>query len=67
MGESPDLSRASWFKSSFSNGQGGDCVEHAKLPDGSRAVRHSKHPEEASLVSDLRQCVSRRPSGLRFP
>jgi Domain of unknown function (DUF397) len=23
----PDLSRSTWFKASFSNGQGGSCVE----------------------------------------
>ena len=50
MNEDRDLSRASWFKSSFSNGQGGNCVEHAKLPDGSRAVRHSRDPEGPALV-----------------
>lgn len=50
MNEVRDLSRASWFKSSFSNGQGGDCVEHARLPDGSRAVRHSKHPDGPALI-----------------
>ena len=31
-----------WRKSSFSGGQGGDCVEVAELPDGGRAVRDSK-------------------------
>jgi Domain of unknown function (DUF397) len=45
-----DLSRAAWHKSTFSNGNGGDCVEHAKLPDGSRAIRHSKHPDGPSLI-----------------
>ena len=50
MNEDRDLSRAGWFKSSFSNGQGGNCVEHARLPDGSRAVRHSKHPEGSTLI-----------------
>jgi Domain of unknown function (DUF397) len=50
MSEAPDLSRAEWFKSSFSNGQGGDCVETRRLPDGSRAVRHSKHPDGPALI-----------------
>jgi hypothetical protein len=45
-----DLSRAAWHKSTFSNGNGGDCVEHARLPDGSCAVRHSKHPNGPSLT-----------------
>ena len=50
MNEERDLSCARWFKSSFSNGQGGACVEHAKLPDGSRAVRHSKDPDGPALI-----------------
>ena len=50
MNEDRDLSRAGWFKSSFSNGQGGNCVEHARLPDGSRVVRHSKDPEGPALI-----------------
>jgi hypothetical protein len=33
-----------WRKSSFSGGQGGNCVEVADLPDGGIAVRHSKSP-----------------------
>jgi hypothetical protein len=37
-----DLAGAVWRKSSRSNGNGGDCVEVADLPDGSRAVRDSK-------------------------
>lgn len=36
-------------KSSFSNGQGGNCVEVAVTEDGGRAVRHSKHPEDAVI------------------
>lgn len=39
-----DLSRAVWHKSSFSNGNGGDCVEVADLGNGHRAVRDSKDP-----------------------
>ncbi|GAA0898775.1 hypothetical protein GCM10009559_61900 [Pseudonocardia zijingensis] len=37
-----DLADAVWRKSSRSNGDGGECVEVADLPDGSRAVRDSK-------------------------
>jgi Domain of unknown function (DUF397) len=37
-----DLARATWRKSSFSNGNGGACVEVASLPGGGRAVRDSK-------------------------
>jgi hypothetical protein len=38
----PDLSRASWYKSTFSNGQGGNCVEVARDLPGIVAVRDSK-------------------------
>ena len=37
-----DLSRAVWHKSTFSNGNGGACVESAALPGDGRAVRDSK-------------------------
>jgi hypothetical protein len=50
MNETLDLSRAVWFKSSFSNGQGGDCVEIAANLPGIVAVRHSKDPDGAKLV-----------------
>lgn len=36
-----DLTNAVFVKSTFSGGNG-SCVEVAKLPDGTRAVRHSK-------------------------
>jgi hypothetical protein len=42
MSETRDLSRASWFKSSYSNGQGGACVEVASNLPGIVAVRDSK-------------------------
>jgi len=45
-----DLSYAIWRKSSYSNGSGGNCVETTKLPDGGRAVRHSKDPDGPSLI-----------------
>ncbi|NEA58888.1 DUF397 domain-containing protein [Streptomyces sp. SID13666] len=44
------LSGAEWFKSSYSNDHGGDCVEAARLPDGSMAVRDSKDPHGPALV-----------------
>ncbi|MFG3245436.1 DUF397 domain-containing protein [Streptomyces sp. NPDC048187] len=37
-----DLSNASWTKSSYSNGQGGDCVEVAHGVPGVVPVRDSK-------------------------
>ena len=44
-----DPDGATWRKSSYSNGTGGNCVEVADLPGG-RAVRDSKHPEGPVLV-----------------
>ncbi len=38
-----------WRKSRHSNSQG-SCVEFAKLPGGSVAVRNSRHPEGPALV-----------------
>jgi hypothetical protein len=38
-----DPDGATWRKSTYSNGTGGNCVEVADLPNG-RAVRDSKHP-----------------------
>ena len=43
-----DLSRAQWFKSTRSDGNGGQCVEVAKIDTG-MAVRHSKNPTGSVL------------------
>ena len=45
-----DLSNATWRKSSYSGGNGGNCVEIAALPDHGRAVRDSKDPDGPKLV-----------------
>lgn len=45
-----DLSNATWRKSSYSGGNGGECVEVAVLLDQSRAVRDSKDPEGPKLM-----------------
>ena len=45
-----DLSNATWRKSSYSGGNGGNCVEVAVLPDDSRAIRDSKDPEGSKFV-----------------
>ena len=44
MSEILDTAGAVWRKSSFSNGNGNDCVEIAGLADGGTAVRDSKNP-----------------------
>ena len=44
------IDEATWRKSSYSGGNGGNCVEIAALPDHSRAVRDSKDPEGPKLV-----------------
>jgi hypothetical protein len=44
-----DLSNTSWRKSSYSNGQGGDCVEVADGIPGAVPVRDSKDPARPAL------------------
>ncbi|MDX3851806.1 DUF397 domain-containing protein [Streptomyces sp. AK02-01A] len=39
-----------WFKSSYSNAQGGECVEGARLSGGVMAVRDSKVPDGPAFV-----------------
>ncbi|MGP3977305.1 DUF397 domain-containing protein [Streptomyces sp. 8N114] len=39
------MAEVAWFKSSYSDNQGGECVEGAHLPDGVMAVRDSKQPD----------------------
>jgi hypothetical protein len=46
----PNLTGAQWRKSSYSNGNGGDCVEVADLDGGARAVRDSKNPHGPALM-----------------
>ncbi len=48
MTESQDAGLV-WRKSSFSNGNGGNCVEVAALSNGGRAVRDSKDPNGGML------------------
>lgn len=47
---SPDLSAASWRKSTYSNGDGGECVEVADGFPGIVPVRDSKEPARGSLT-----------------
>jgi Domain of unknown function (DUF397) len=45
-----DLSRAVWHKSSYSSGNGGECVEVATNLPGIVAIRDSKDPDGPKLV-----------------
>ncbi|MGW1804111.1 DUF397 domain-containing protein [Streptomyces sp. NPDC002078] len=45
-----DLSEALWFKSSYSNGDGGNCVEVAPNIPGCIPVRDSKTPSGPVLL-----------------
>ncbi|GAA4051074.1 DUF397 domain-containing protein [Streptomyces shaanxiensis] len=45
-----DLSNASWFKSSYSNGQGGDCVEVADGVPGVIPVRDTKLASDSPVL-----------------
>ena len=45
-----DLVQADWRKSSYSNGNGGACVEVARNVPGVVAVRDSKDPEGPKLA-----------------
>ncbi|WP_432118270.1 DUF397 domain-containing protein [Streptomyces sp. bgisy032] len=40
---------SAWFKSSYSSGEGGECVEVAAAPEAV-LVRDSKHPAVARLA-----------------
>jgi hypothetical protein len=48
----PNLTGVVWRKASYSNTQGGNCVEVADLPDG-MAVRDSKDPSGPMLQFTL--------------
>ena len=56
----PDLSRATWRKSSYSNGSGGSCVEIAVLTpttgnEPAIAIRDSKDQHGPALTFTARQ------------
>jgi len=44
----PDLSRAAWRKSSYSNGSGGSCVEVATIPPKSTHIGRQTGTEIAA-------------------
>ncbi|MFI8850333.1 DUF397 domain-containing protein [Streptomyces sp. NPDC053499] len=43
------MADADWFKSSYSNNQGGNCVEGARLGDGLMAIRDSKRQPDGPV------------------
>jgi hypothetical protein len=45
-----DVTKAQWRKSSYSNGNGGACVEVAQNLPGAVAVRDSKDPDGPKLA-----------------
>ncbi|NUQ97733.1 MAG: DUF397 domain-containing protein [Streptomyces sp.] len=45
-----DLGSAAWRKSSYSNQDGGDCVEVADNLPGTVPVRDSKNPDSPTLL-----------------
>ncbi len=56
-----DLSRAEWVKSSYSNGNEGECVEFAPsiaATAGVVPVRDSKHPTGPALVFPVEAWIS---------
>ncbi|MGW1672793.1 DUF397 domain-containing protein [Streptomyces sp. NPDC002324] len=50
MSSALDLSNAVWRKSSYTNGEGGNCVEIAEGFPGVMPVRDSKRPEGPAIV-----------------
>jgi uncharacterized protein DUF397 len=50
-----DLSRAIWRKSTYSGGNGGQCIEVATNLPGVVAVRDSKNPDGPKLFVSLAQ------------
>ncbi|BBJ39840.1 hypothetical protein SSPO_025580 [Streptomyces antimycoticus] len=49
MPTTPDLSVATWRKSSYSNNNGGNCVEVADNLPGVVPVRDSKNPDGPAI------------------
>jgi hypothetical protein len=49
-----DVTRAMWRKSSYSSGNGGNCVEVASNLPGAVAVRDSKDPDGPRLAVSKR-------------
>lgn len=50
MSATADMTGLTWRKSSYSNGEGGNCVEVADGVPGAVPVRDSKSPDAGALV-----------------
>lgn len=50
MNEVAGLSHAQWRKSTYSNGQGGNCVIYGELPNGHRALKDSKLGDSSPVL-----------------
>ncbi|WP_327234411.1 DUF397 domain-containing protein [Streptomyces sp. NBC_01317] len=46
------MNNVQWFKSSYSDNNGGNCVEGARLAGGAMAVRDSKLPNSPAFVTN---------------
>lgn len=55
MSTTPDLSKAAWRTSSYSNGDGGDCVEVADNLPGIVPVRDSKAVPDGPALTFARE------------
>ncbi|AUA10216.1 DUF397 domain-containing protein [Streptomyces sp. SID8382] len=53
-----DVSAAVWRKSSYSNGDGGECVEVADNLPGLVAVRDSKNPDGPAIPFPTKSWVA---------
>ena len=60
-----DLSRAVWHKSTFSNGNGGNCVEVARNLPGIVAVRDSKDHGTGPILSFVKDEWSAFVAGVK--
>ena len=62
MGLAPDLSAAVWRRSSYSNGEGGNCIEVAYGVPRMVPVRDSKDPEGPALLFPARSWAAFVPA-----
>ncbi|MET8470522.1 DUF397 domain-containing protein [Streptomyces sp. NPDC006422] len=56
--DSEEIRHLEWFKASYSNGAGGECLECAIEPQGSVLIRDSKRPQGDVLAFSPRAWTS---------